>query len=186
MNRVILIRARLFCCILLFFLTSNARAIEFNELQLPLADGSTLALSAGQGKVLLFVNFTLNCGTTEQLRDVQSLYVKYSREDLQVIALPTYEFASSSPPTGEEMHAVCTEKYGTTYPISVPVGATSPIVTFLTNSSDEDLAGPMSFNFEKFLVGRDGRIRYRFGPFTSVKSRKFLSALDELLREEVA
>ena len=150
-------------------------------------NGEEVQFSTFKGKVVLVANIALKCGTSYQLKDLQALYEEYKDEGLEIITYPTSDFSLSEPTDSDVIHNTCSSKYGVTYPIfkhcSAKGETINDVFQFLTTSGPEETRGPVVFNLEKFLVGKNGKLRYRFGSFTGVTSGSFKLNLEELLRE---
>ena len=132
-------------------------------------DGTEVDLSAYKGKVGLIVNVASRCGYTGQYAGLQKLYDTYKDKGLVVLGFPANEFGAQEPGTDAEIASFCSTKYGVTFDmfskIVVKGAGIAPLYKTLTESADPK--GDVSWNFEKFLVGRDGRIvgRYKSGVF---------------------
>ncbi len=130
-------------------------------------DGKDVDLSAYKGKVVLIVNVASRCGYTGQYAGLQKLYDTYKDKGLVVLGFPANEFGAQEPGTDTEIATFCTSKYGVTFDmfskIVVKGPGISPLYKTLTESADPK--GDVGWNFEKFLIGRDGKIvgRYKSG-----------------------
>lgn len=129
------------------------------------ADGSTVRLSDYQGKVLLVVNVASHCGYTPQYDGLEALYKMYSNSGLVVLGFPCDQFGKQEPGSNSEIQEFCRVNYGVTFPvfakIKVNTLAAHPLYAWLKSSLPES-KGAVKWNFEKFLVGRDGRLVKRF------------------------
>lgn len=130
-------------------------------------DGTPVNLDTYSGKVLLLVNVASKCGYTPQYAGLQQLYEKYRDEGLVVLGFPANNFGSQEPGTDDEIQAFCTTNYNVTFPmfskISVKGDDIHPLYAYLTSAeSDPQLAGPITWNFNKFLIGRDGSVIGRY------------------------
>ena len=125
-----------------------------------------VSLSDYKGKTLLIVNVASRCGLTPQYKGLQELYLKYSNKDFEILAFPCNQFGAQEPGSNEEIKEFCEG-----YQISFPLFAEGPVrgsdkqevFRFLTEQSGMD--GEIRWNFEKFLLDRDGNLvrRYRSG-----------------------
>jgi glutathione peroxidase len=131
-------------------------------------DGKEYDLSKLKGKVVLFVNVASRCGYTKQYEDLQSLYAKYEKDGLVIIGVPSNEFGGQEPGTEEEIKKFCTTKYSVTFPMMSKVVVTGdkkiPLYKTLTDATpnDKGKVAEIGWNFEKFLIGRDGKVVARF------------------------
>jgi glutathione peroxidase len=125
-------------------------------------------LSQYKGKVLLVVNTASECGYTPQYAGLQALHDKYGKQGLAVLGFPCNQFGGQEPGTAAEIAKFCKANYGVTFgmfeKIDVNGKNQAPLYKYLTSqeASSKD-PGPVKWNFEKFLIGRDGKVvaRYR-------------------------
>ena len=127
-------------------------------------------LAQYKGKVVLFVNVASQCGYTTQYKGLQELHEAYKDKGLVVIGVPANEFGRQEPGTNAEIAKFCSSKYSVTFPMMAKVvvkGADkTPLYQYLTGKdSNPDFAGEVGWNFEKFLVGKGGKVvgRYKSG-----------------------
>jgi glutathione peroxidase len=127
-----------------------------------------LELSTFAGKVVLFVNVASKCGYTPQYTGLQALYEKYKDQGLVVVGVPANNFGGQEPGTNAQVAEFCSVTYGVTFPMLAKVSVKGDDMCELysalvaaTQASDDP--GDVSWNFEKFLLGRDGYLiaRYR-------------------------
>ncbi len=150
--------------------------------------GKTIQFSDYAGKVVLITNIALKCGTTPQLGALQELYEDYNEKGLIVLGFPSRDFAGKMEPTDPvEIGEMCKKDFGVSFPIFTPGHVrgqkSQPVFKFLTSTSHDDHQGEVHFNFEKFLIDKEGRVRHRFGPFTSAKSNKLRREIESLLEQ---
>lgn len=129
--------------------------------------GKHVELSKYHGKVVMFVNVASECGYTPQYSGLQKLYAKFEKRGLVVIGVPSNEFGGQEPGTNEAIQKFCKDKYGVTFPMMAKVvvkgDGIAPLYAFLTSpKTDPKFAGPVKWNFEKFLIGRSGEVVGRF------------------------
>nr|WP_303652727.1 glutathione peroxidase [Paludisphaera mucosa] len=152
-------------------------------------DGADVALSKYQGKVLLLVNTASQCGLTPQYKGLEEVYKKYKDQGLEVLAFPANEFGKQEPGTDDEIKQFCSTKYNVTFPlfskIVVKGQGIHPLYQYLTNeSTNPSYAGPIGWNFAKFLVNRKGEVVARFDPKTTPESPEVQAALEKALAEK--
>jgi glutathione peroxidase len=151
-------------------------------------DGKEVALDAYKGKVLLFVNVASKCGLTPQYKEIQALYEKYKDKGLVVLGFPANNFMGQEPGSDKDIKEFCTLKYDVTFPmfskISVKGSDQHPLYKYLT-SKDENGAvdAKVSWNFQKFLVGKSGKVITSFGPQTSVTEGDVTKAIEAALAQ---
>jgi len=149
-------------------------------------DGKDVALSQYKGKVVLLVNVASKCGNTPQYKGLQHLYEEFGKDGFVVIGVPANEFGKQEPGTNEQIKEFCETKYKVTFPMmgKVAVKGTDidPLYQYLTSKElNGKLGGPISWNFEKFLIGRDGNVVARFAPGTSPESAPVRDAIRKAL-----
>lgn len=130
-------------------------------------DGTAVDLASYKGKVVLIVNVASQCGYTGQYAGLQKLYDAYKDKGLVVLGFPANEFGGQEPGTDAEIATFCSSKYGVSFDmfskIVVKGAGKAPLYQALTESADPK--GEVGWNFEKFLIGRDGKVvgRYKSG-----------------------
>lgn len=150
-------------------------------------DGKPVSLSAYKGKVLLVVNVASRCGFTKQYAGLEALYKKYQDRGLVVLGFPANNFMGQEPGTEAEIKAFCSTTYGVTFPmfskISVKGKDQHPLYAFLTSKeTNPEHHGAISWNFNKFLIGRDGAVVNRFGSRTAPEDKELLEAIEKTLK----
>src|SRR5260370_14440807 len=132
-------------------------------------DDKPVELSKYQGKVVLFVNVASKCGLTPQYKGLQELHDKYADKGLAIIGVPANEFGGQEPGTNEDIAKFCETKYKVKFDmmgkVLVKGDGICPLYDYLTSKkTDSKFAGPIQWNFTKFVVGRNGEIVARFEP----------------------
>jgi glutathione peroxidase len=145
-------------------------------------DGSEEDLSNFLGKVVLIVNVASYCGNTPQYAGLQALYERYRERGFVVLGFPANEFGAQEPGTDAEIAAFCERNYGVTFPmfskVKVSGPGTDPLFAELTSTPP---GSPITWNFQKFLLGRDGAPAAMYAPCTEPQSREVISKIEELL-----
>jgi len=159
------------------------------EYTLALADGTPQPLERFRGKVLLLVNVASKCGFTGQYEGLEKLQKKYESEGFSVLAFPANDFLGQEPGTNEEIVTFCRMSYGVTFPvfakISVIGAEQHPLYRFLTNeATNPGFAGKISWNFNKFLVDRTGKVVARYGSRTVPEDAQLIADLEKALKAE--
>ncbi|HEY8458980.1 MAG TPA: DUF1573 domain-containing protein [Blastocatellia bacterium] len=149
-------------------------------------DGKETKLSDYRGKVLLLVNVASQCGYTPQYEGLQAIYSKYGSQGLVVLGFPANNFGGQEPGTNEEIKQFCTVKYKVTFPmfakISVKGADIHPLYKFLTSKeTNPEFGGDIKWNFNKFLVDRNGKIIARFESGDKPESEKVTQAIEKAL-----
>ncbi len=148
-------------------------------------DGSEEDLAIYKGKVLLMVNVASRCGLTPQYKGLQSLYDQYRGEGLEILGFPANNFMGQEPGTDEEISAFCELNYGVTFPlfskISVKGEDIHPLYADLT-SQPAPIGGEVLWNFQKYVVDREGKAVAMFGPQVPPNDPALVVKIEELLR----
>jgi glutathione peroxidase len=150
-------------------------------------DGKEVDLSQFQGKVVMYVNVASKCGLTPQYEGLQKLHDKYSKEGLVIVGVPANEFGAQEPGTDSEIEKFCTTNYGVKFPmlskVVVKGEGTCPLYSFLTGK-DAKFPGDITWNFEKFLVGRNGEVVSRFKPTVKPDDTKLVQSIEAELAKK--
>lgn len=141
------------------------------------------------GKVLLVVNVASRCGATPQYEQLESLNDKYKEKGLAVLGFPCNQFGAQEPGTEEEIVKFCQSKYNVSFDmfakIDVNGADASPVYKTLTSKeSDPKFAGDIKWNFEKFLIGRNGEIVARFPTKTKPDAPEVIQAIEAELAKK--
>jgi glutathione peroxidase len=156
-------------------------------------DGKPGDLSAYQGKVVLMVNVASQCGLTPQYKQLEALHEKYAEKGLAVLGFPANEFGSQEPGSDSEIAAFCKDKYDVKFDMfsKVVVKKTEdgpepcPLYKYLTSKeTDPKFAGPITWNFEKFLISRKGEIVARFEPAVKPDAEEVTQAIETELAKK--
>jgi len=144
-------------------------------------------LSALRGKVALVVNVASRCGLTPQYAGLERLQEKYGTEGFSVVGFPCNQFMGQEPGTSEEIATFCSATYGVSFPLFEKIEVNGPdqhpVYQELTKHADaEGTAGDVQWNFEKFLVSRDGEVLARFRPRTEPEDASITEAIEAALR----
>ena len=151
--------------------------------------GKPVELSQYQGKVVLLVNVASQCGYTPQYKGLQALYEKYSKDGLVVIGVPANEFGKQEPGSDAEISEFCSKNYGVTFPMMSKVVVKGPgicpLYNFLTSKeTDPKFAGAIGWNFEKFLIGRNGEVVNRFKSAVKPDAAELTKAIEAELSKK--
>ena len=149
-------------------------------------DGKDVDLSKYQGKVLMIVNVASKCGNTPQYKQLQEVYEKYKGQGFEVLGFPANDFKAQEPGTNEDIKEFCSTKYGVNFPmfskVVVKGDEKTDLYKYLTENAPKK--GEVTWNFEKFLIGRDGRIAARFTPKTKPDAPEVVSAVEKELEKK--
>ncbi len=164
---------------------SSSNVFESNVYEFSVLDieGNKVDLSKYKGKVSLIVNTASKCGYTPQYKGLQAIYDKYKDDGFVVIGFPANNFGGQEPGSNEEIKEFCTSKYKVSFPmfakISVKGEDQEALYKFLTNKElHPDTGGDITWNFNKFLIDKDGKVIARFSSKDAPESEKVTNAID--------
>jgi glutathione peroxidase len=149
-------------------------------------DGSPKRLGDFKGKVLLVVNVASKCGLTPQYEALEKLHETYAGRGLAVLGFPANEFGAQEPGTNEQVREFCTTRYGVKFDmfakVKVKGQGIDPLFGHLTSAeSNPGFSGDIKWNFNKFLIGRDGQVLARFEPPVDPASLEVTGAIEKAL-----
>jgi glutathione peroxidase len=149
-------------------------------------DGKDVMLDKYKGSVVMIVNTASRCGYTPQYEGLQKIYDKYKERGFVVLGFPANNFMGQEPGTEKEIKDFCTLKYNVTFPMFSKISVTGsdqhPLYGFLTNKqTNPGFGGDISWNFNKFLIARDGKIVGRFGSKDKPDDATVTSAIEKQL-----
>jgi glutathione peroxidase len=152
-------------------------------------EGKDVDLASYKGKVLLIVNTASQCGLTPQYKDLEAIYEKYKGQGLEILAFPANEFGGQEPGSNEEIKEFCSTKYKVSFPLFSKVvvkgNGIDPLFDFLTSdATNPKFAGPIKWNFNKFLVNRKGEVIRRFEPAVKPSAHEATGAIEKALAEK--
>jgi glutathione peroxidase len=152
-------------------------------------DGKASSLAEYKGKVLLIVNVASKCGFTGQYAGLQKLYETYKDRGLVVMGFPANDFLFQEPGSNQEIAQFCSLKFHVTFPlfekITVTGGNMHPLYKYLTDkTTNPEFSGKITWNFNKFLIGRDGHILNRFGSRTTPEDKDVIAAIEKALESK--
>ena len=153
-------------------------------------DGKPINLAEKyKGKVVLLVNVASKCGLTPQYKPLEELHEKYADKGLAVVGVPCNQFGGQEPGTAEEISTFCQTKYGVKFDMLSKVDVNGegacPLYKSLTVLETKPAAaGDISWNFEKFLFDREGKVVARFSPKTKPDSPEVVKAIEAELAKK--
>lgn len=180
---------------------------KLNDIPLKRIDGSSTTLADYSGKVLLVVNVASKCGLTKQYEGLEALYQSHQGKGLEILGFPANNFKEQEPGSDAEILEFCTLTYDVHFPmfskLSVKGADQHPLYAALTAAQPaatgegpfrerlkglgipvgEASDGQVLWNFEKFLIGRDGKVIGRFSPDVAADDARLLKAVDEALAQ---
>lgn len=168
----------------LFFMQTLAHAESIYDIKLKDIDGKTTSLNAYKGKVLLIVNVASKCGYTKQYSTLETIYQKYKDKGFVVLGFPCNQFGGQEPGSNEEIKQFCSSKFNVTFPlfdkIDVNGDKRHALYTDLAGK-DSPFPGDIKWNFNKFLIGKDGKILKRFESKATPDSAEVTEAIETAL-----
>ena len=138
------------------------------------------------GRTALLVNVASKCGLTPQYETLEQIHEKYTARGFTVIGLPCNQFGGQEPGSSEEIAEFCSATYGVTFPMTEKVevngeGRHELYRELVTTPNEEGEAGDITWNFEKFVVARDGAVIARFSPTVKPDDPRVIDAIEGLL-----
>jgi len=167
------------------FVLSLSLSAEETLYNIPLKNinNKAASLKAHKGKVMLVVNVASQCGLTSQYKQLQAVYQKYSDKGFTVCGFPCNQFGRQEPGTLEEIKDFCSSKYDVSFPLYAKIDVNGDGAHPLYKSLKKQI-GPakISWNFEKFLVGKNGKVLKRFSPGTKPDAPEVIKAIETALK----
>ena len=167
------------------FLGKQPVMTDLYRIPLALNDGTLTDFGRFRGKVVLVVNVASNCGFTPQYTGLETLYEKFRDRGFEVLGVPCNQFAGQEPGSDSEIAGFCQRNFGVTFPLTLKADVRGknqhPLYTELTRFKTGLLPGLVKWNFEKFLVNRDGQVVNRFAPTVEPDSAEVIDAVEEAL-----
>jgi glutathione peroxidase len=145
------------------------------------ASGEPQRLGDLAGQVLLVVNVASRCGFTAQYEGLQKLQETFGDRGFSVLAFPCNDFGGQEPGELEEIKTFCGTNYGVTFPLYAKVHATGATTAPYDTLTQVEPAGAVAWNFEKFLVGRDGTVIKRFKSAVKPQDQELVGAIEAAL-----
>ncbi|NBO33698.1 MAG: glutathione peroxidase [Actinobacteria bacterium] len=143
---------------------------------------ATEVLAARQGGVTLVVNVASKCGLTPQYTGLEALHKEFAAEGFSVVGVPCNQFGAQEPGSAEEITTFCSTSYGVTFPLTEKIEVNGAgrhaLYASLTSVADaEGHSGDIRWNFEKFLIGKDGKVIARFSPMVTPEDETLRAAI---------
>ncbi|MEN9446881.1 MAG: hypothetical protein RJA25_170 [Bacteroidota bacterium] len=150
-------------------------------------DGKDVPLSNYKGKIVVIVNTASQCGLVGQLSEIEAFYKKYKDKGVVVLGFPANNFLGQEPLSNADIKTFCTKNYGVTFPmfskISVKGNDIAPLYKFLTEIEENGVVdAPIKWNYQKFIIDRNGKVVCSITPRTTVNDQEFLQNIEDLLK----
>jgi glutathione peroxidase len=167
-------------------IVAEAGTRSIYELELPRLDGRRESLDVYAGEAVLAVNVASRCGFTPQYAGLQALHDRYLSRGFTVLGFPCNQFFHQEPGTAEDIQRFCSLNYGVTFPLfaklDVKGPSQHPLYAILTQLPDDSgKAGNVAWNFEKFLIDREGHAVRRFRSKVTPEDPRLVEAIEGLL-----
>ncbi len=163
---------------------------DLYEIDLTMNDGTRRSFGEFRGQPVLVVNVASKCGFTPQYAGLEKLYGKYAEEGLVVLGMPCNQFMGQEPGNDGEIAEFCSTTFGVTFPLlskgDVRGKDQHPLYGQLTRFRNGVLPGLVKWNFEKFLVDREGDVVARFAPTVEPDAPEVIAAIEEALSRPAA
>ena len=165
---------------LLLGATGSKSIYDFNVKDI---DGKEVALSNYKGKVVVIVNVASKCGFTPQYKEIQAFYEKYTSRGVVVLGFPCNQFMGQEPGSESDIKSFWSSQYSVTFPmfskVDVKGADQAPLYKYLTDEAQNGVEGnKVSWNFQKFIIGKDGKLIKSYSPPTSVLSPEFIKSIE--------
>jgi len=162
---------------------SGEETASLYDLQTNTLEGEPVELSIYQGQVALVVNTASKCGLTPQYEGLEVLYKELADQDFVILGFPSNDFMGQEPGSPEEIRNFCSTNYSISFPLfekmTVKGSKKSEVYQVLSAELNEP-----SWNFTKYVVGRDGKVIARFGPKTAPDSPRLRDTIERALAVE--
>jgi glutathione peroxidase len=169
-------------------LHAQTKGAPIHQITMKGIDGKEVDFAKYKGKVLLIVNVASECGYTPQYKGLQELHKKYAKLGLVVLGVPSNDFGAQEPGTDAQIADFCKKEYAVTFDMLSKVAVSGdkqcPLYKLLTKKEGNPKGGPVRWNFEKFIIGRDGVIVARFASDTEPDSDALREALEGALSKK--
>lgn len=163
-------------------IAANAESIY--DIKLKDIDGKDTTLAAYKGKAVLIVNVASKCGYTKQYAGLEATYGKFKDKGFAVLGFPCNQFGGQEPGTNEQIKEFCSSKFSVTFPLFDKIevnGANRHPLYIALAGKDSLFPGDIKWNFNKFLVGKDGKIVNRFDSKVAPESEELTKAIEAAL-----
>ena len=161
--------------------TPSVLTVEIGALK-----GGSADLAQYAGQAVLVVNVASKCGLTPQYTGLEALQARYAAQGFTVLGVPCNQFLGQEPGSAEEIAEFCSATYGVTFPMTEKVevngeGRHALYERLVDHADAEGHTGDIRWNFEKFLIGRDGSVVARFSPQTEPESAELVAAVEKAI-----
>lgn len=163
---------------------SNDKIANIHDITVKDINMNDVKLSEYKGKVLLIVNVASKCGFTKQYDGLQEIYEKYKDQGFEILGFPCNDFGGQEPGSNEEIAEFCSLNFNVTFPmfdkVKVLGDEKHPLFSILTDNSITGTSN-IKWNFEKFIIDKEGNVVDRFRSMTKPKGKKITSLIEKEL-----
>lgn len=158
---------------------------DWSDIPIVMNGGDTLTLDQWRGKVVLVINVASKCGLTPQYEGLEALYRQKHDAGLEILGVPSNDFLGQEPGSDAEIAEFCQLTYDVTFPLASKTPVSGPDRHPLYSALIAEIPDTpeVQWNFEKFLIGRDGAVAARFAPDTKPDDPAFVQAIDDALAQ---
>ena len=171
---------------LMFLSLTFAEVSDYRQIPFKTITGNSTNIAAFAGKVILIVNTARKCGFTPQYAGLERLYQQYQDRGFVILGFPANNFLRQEPGTDQQILNFCSTQYRVTFPmmskVSVKGRHQHPLYTYLTKNSP--VPGDITWNFNKFLVDRQGHVVTRYGSKVTPDDPQLVNKIEELLAKQ--
>jgi glutathione peroxidase len=161
---------------------------KFYNFEVKTIDGAAAKLSDYRGKVVMVVNTASRCGFTSQYKELQDVFAKYRDKGFVVLGFPSNDFLGQEPGSNKQIKEFCETNFNIKFPLfekgPVTGDAIQPLFRYLTKEADSKMSGNVAWNFEKFILSRDGQLVGRFRSLTKPTSGEVTKLIEKSLNDK--
>ena len=181
-------------CTVLFITTvacsERSKMTSLYDISVQPIQGESILLNEYRGKTLLIVNTASRCGFTGQYEGLQTLYEKYQKKGLVVLAFPSNNFMGQEPGSNESIATFCETRFQITFPLFAKIDVKGknqhPLYAWLTSKENHpSYGGGVSWNFNKFLISPEGELINRFGSRIAPNQKQLIAAIEQALPDQI-
>ena len=170
--------------------TSNTESNKIYQFNLKTINGDSFDFKKLEGKVVLIVNVASKCGFTNQYEGLQKIYQLFKEDGFVVIGVPSNNFGKQEPGNSKQIAEFCQLNYNISFPLmeksDVKGSNIIPLYEFLTNKKRHPkTGGDITWNFNKFLVDKNGHVYKRYSSFTRPNSNKVINDIKKLIDSKI-
>merc|ERR1712159_433862 len=163
------------------FVTSISMSVNISKVEVLSSENQKITFDSFKGDVLLIVNVASKCGFTKQYKALQNLQDKYESKGFKVLGFPCNDFGNQEPGELKEIKKFCSTTYGVNFQLFQKVHAKGDTTEPFTTLNKVSPAGDVEWNFEKFLINREGEAVARFKSSVEPESKEITKAIENLL-----